>query len=155
MVRWKESESDSNRSLASTSGDSSTEKIAAGESGRQVAKVPTGQTRYSFLIRPRGGYTARLRRSLNSNGSPTPLTLLYEGPYGHVPSLHRFAEVLLVIGGSGISVGTSTIYRALEENPHAMVNLVWTCRRTKTYMNSIMEKELKAAFETGRLTFDA
>ena len=114
-----------------------------------------GETRYSFLIRPRTGYTARLRRSLNTDGSPTPITLLYEGPYGHVPDLHRFAEVLLVVGGSGISVGISTIYRALEDNPHALVNLVWTCRRTKTYMNSIMEKELKSAFETGRLAFDA
>ena len=114
-----------------------------------------GETRYSFLIRPRSGYTARLRRSLNTDGSPTPITLLYEGPYGHVPDLRRFGEILLVVGGSGISVGISTIYRALEDNPHALVNLVWTCRRTKTYMNSIMEKELKSAFETDRLTFDA
>ena len=81
--------------------------------------------------------------------------LLFEGPYGHVPDLHRFAEILVVVGGSGISVGTSTIYKALEDNPHAMVTLVWTCRRTKTYMNSIMKRELKSAFETGRLAFDA
>ena len=137
------------------SGDSLTDKNAAIEATQQASKVPAGQTQYSFLIRPRSGSTARLRRSLNMDGSPTPKTLLFEGPYGHVPDLHRFAEILLVFGGSGISVGISTIYRALGDNPHAMVNLVWTCRRTKTHMNSIMEKELKFAFETGRLAFDA
>ena len=83
------------------------------------------------------------------------ITLLFEGFYGYMPDLHRFTEILPAVGGSGISVGTSTVYKTLEDNCHATMDLVWTYRRTRTHMDSIMEKELKSAFESGRLPFDA
>ncbi|KAL9045839.1 MAG: hypothetical protein Q9214_001187 [Letrouitia sp. 1 TL-2023] len=55
----------------------------------------------------------------------------------------------------GISVGISHIYSALEQNPEAKLRLTWTCRRSSSYMDSVMEKELKSALETDRLAIDA
>ena len=118
-------------------------------------KEPEGSMRYSFLVRPRKGYTNRLRRSLLAGFGPTPINLLYEGPYGHVPNFKRFANVLLAIGGSGISVGISHIYNILEQSPEARMKLVWTCRKSKSYMDSVMERELRSALGTGRLRIDA
>lgn len=111
--------------------------------------------RYSFLVRPQKGFTNRLRRSLLANSGPMPTHLLYEGPYGHVPSFQRFANALLVIGGSGISVGISHVYNILEQSPEARLRLVWTCRKTQSYMDSVMETELRSALGTGRLRIDA
>lgn len=101
------------------------------------------------------GYTARLRHMVIANSGPTPMKLLYEGPYGKLPRVDGFANITLLIGGSGISVGISYIYKALAGNPDTTVNLVWTCRKSPLYMDSIMNKELRSALDTGRLTIDA
>lgn len=85
---------------------------------------------------------------------PISRTFLYEGPYGRIPDLRRFSDVLLVISGSEISIGVSFIYNTLEQNAHAMLNLVWTCRRSQTYMDTMMNKELRRALETGRLSIN-
>lgn len=83
------------------------------------------------------------------------MKLLYEGPYGKVPRVDHFANITLLIGGSGISVGISYIYQALTENPDTAVSLTWACRKSPLYMDSIMNKELRSALDTGRLTVDA
>ncbi|KAL8832606.1 MAG: hypothetical protein Q9191_000175 [Dirinaria sp. TL-2023a] len=108
--------------------------------------MPEGSPRYSFLVRPMNGYTARLRRKVIANSGPASMKLLYEGPYGKVPRVDRFANISLLIGGSGISVGISYIYKALAGNPETVSPL---------YMDSIMNKELRSALDTGRLTVDA
>ena len=126
--------------------------------GQSVSSSPgssKGLVRYSFLIRPFQGYTGRIRRCLTNEPSPTPMTFLYEGPYGTVHNLDRFNDVLLVIGGSGISVGISYIYNALEQNPSSRLRLVWTCRSKQSYMDSILSKELRSALATGRLEVEA
>ena len=126
--------------------------------GHSVSSSPgssKGSVRYSFLIRPFQGYTGRIRRRLTNEPNPTPMTFLYEGPYGTVHNLDRFNDVLLVIGGSGISVGISYIYNALEQNPCSRLKLVWTCRSKQSYMDSIMSTELRSALATGRLEVEA
>lgn len=136
-----------------TSGDGLGEKISSAVVTRPTQSTLEGSSAmYSFLVRPMNGFTARLRATSSKTQGPISKTFLYEGPYGRIPDLRRFSDVLLVIGGSGISIGISFVYNTLEQNADAMLNLVWTCRRSQTYMDSIMDQELRCALETGRLT---
>lgn len=130
------------------------EKSPVAAATRHASRIPEGSPRYSFLVRPYKGYTARLRRLVTARSAATPMRFLYEGPYGKVPGVDRFTNISLLIGGSGISVGISSIYKALEGNPDATVNLTWACRKSPLYMDSIMNKELRSALDTGRLTVD-
>lgn len=114
------------------------------------ATPPT--TRYSFLIRPYNGYTLSLARRIQS--TPRPQTFLYEGSYGHSPNLSRFTDICYIIGGSGVSVAISGIYRALDVNPTVRITLVWASR-TKFLIDSVLGRELKAAVDTGRVVVHA
>lgn len=166
LVRWIESrtstlssDAGSNSSMSEKFQEKSQDQIEQvatnGAAQFNPQKVPEGDERYVFLIRPYGGYTKRLSRAVTSSAAPTKATFFFEGPYGHIPRFDRFAEVLLIIGGSGVSVAVSHIYAALEQSPYSAIKLVWTCRRSQTYMDSVASRELKAAFDTGRLSIDA
>ncbi|KAL8735049.1 MAG: hypothetical protein Q9181_002971 [Wetmoreana brouardii] len=161
LVRWIEFRQDGINRVSSATKSASTlehgmgEKLIAEVSACQASGTLEGPTRYSFLVRPRNGYTARLRASLGSPLDSIRTRLLYEGPYGHVAELQRYSNILLFVGGSGTSVGISHIYNALERNADAILNLVWTCRRPGSCIESIMQKELRYALEIGRLTVDA
>lgn len=167
LAYWIELD-DNTHSSASTSQDNMNEKIPlevtktvtssdhspTQEWAPSSPRITDGTSRYSLLIRPGRGYTGRLRRSLTKAPEPTPLTFLYEGPYGRVHKLDHFSDILLVIGGSGISVGISYIYNTLKQNNTTRFRLVWACRSKRSYMDSILSKELRFALLTGRLKID-
>lgn len=138
---------------------------AANVTVARVSEPDNADFQYSFLIRPQKGFTSRLLRRTLKSAVPTQSPslshkLLFEGPYGHAPSLDRFERILVIIGGSGISVGISSIYEALEQrrktdgSRRLDMHLVWTCRR-RAMIESVMNRELKSAAASGLLAIDA
>lgn len=117
--------------------------------------------RYRFLIRPGDGFTRRLQRSAAALASADEdhlqrLPLLVEGPY---PSGSAFPEssgcksILILAGGSGISVAISTIQRALAAvKPQVTtVKLVWAVKRRAT-ADSVAREELRIFMLDSRFT---
>ncbi|KIW19029.1 hypothetical protein PV08_03319 [Exophiala spinifera] len=98
----------------------------------------------TFYIRPRGGWTMRLRDEClkEPSRSVRGLTLL-EGPYGQVRSpIHTFENVVFVVGGSGITVAMSYLQDHVERTTRPprrgrtmrtrtrQITLVWVTRKT-------------------------
>ncbi|RMZ81992.1 hypothetical protein DV737_g2339, partial [Chaetothyriales sp. CBS 132003] len=63
-----------------------------------------GQQKLTFIVRPFGGWTKRLREQClkSPTGVITP-HIFIEGPYGEHSPLHTYENVVFVVGGTGIS----------------------------------------------------
>jgi predicted ferric reductase len=80
-----------------------------------------------FLIRPYDGFTSRLKSYCLLH--PKELRVLVEGPYGHSEPLHRFPNVLFIVGGTGVAVTLSHISRLLSPTSRTQsVKIVWAVR---------------------------
>ncbi|KAF2760469.1 hypothetical protein EJ05DRAFT_285911 [Pseudovirgaria hyperparasitica] len=150
LVRWQESSSPSLPGSPVIDNEKTPdEKVPQNTTIAPISSTPS--TRYTFLIRPYKGYTSKLAHKMSKT---TNKTFLYEGPYGHTPDLSTYTDILLLIGGSGISVGISAIYTALATNPTARISLVWASRKA-ALIDSVLARELKCAVETGRVHVNA
>jgi hypothetical protein len=120
------------------------------------------QLNYRFLITPQKGFTGRLNKSVvaesaKSNGAESPcqrLPVLIEGPYQEKAqsiNFHSCSDILLVIGGSGISVGVSSIYKALSIHEASSVTLIWSVRKSDL-IRSVANEELQYALRDSRFT---
>lgn len=109
--------------------------------------------KYRFLIRPGNGFTRRLQRyaaansAIDKNNSAR-LPVLVEGPYTSgslAPERSGCESILVMAGGSGISVAISVIHRALATTKSNVtgVRLSWAIKRRAT-MESVANEELRA-----------
>lgn len=109
---------------------------------------------YSFVIGAQDGFTKRLARLVRSKGGSCSVPLLLEGPYGTRPPIECYEQVDLLIGGSGISVGTSAVYAALRSESVKRVRLVWAVRSTSA-LQDVVNTELRSAMEDSRFKLEA
>ena len=101
-----------------------------------------GRTRYTMLIQARDGYTKRLldRVSSSESACTQQLTMLLEGPYGsEAISLAHHSDILMIMGGVGITAAISRAY-ALLETGHT-VRLIWTVRK-RCFVDDVRAHEL-------------
>lgn len=69
-----------------------------------ILKDGVGQQKLTFLVRPWGSWTRRLRdECLKSPTSVITPKIFIEGPYGERSPLQTFENVVFIVGGSGIS----------------------------------------------------
>jgi ferric-chelate reductase len=89
-------------SAGSSSGQSIGPALPHGQ--RTVFHDSRGQQKLTFLVRPFGSWTRRLREEClqSPSGIITPHIFL-EGPYGERSPLHTFEHVVFIVGGTGIS----------------------------------------------------
>lgn len=116
---------------------------------------------YRFLITPQKGFTWLLNshavKSETTNGEESPcqrIPVLLEGPYQEETqtiNYHSCRDILLVIGGSGISVALSAIYKALSVQDISSVTLVWSVRKLEL-IESVANEELQCALRDSRFT---
>lgn len=127
--------------------------------GRKSSE-PGTELRYRFLIRPGDGFTRRLQRSAALKNADRDhlqrLPLLVEGPYtsgSSSPESSGCKNILVLAGGSGISVAISTIHRALATvKPQVTtVKLVWAVKHQAT-VESVAREELRAFMLDPRFT---
>lgn len=96
----------------------------------------------TFYVRPREGWTMRLRdECLNAASESVTTTMLLEGPYGQTVPVEAFDSVVFIVGGSGITVAMSYLQQHAERTRarHAdssegpctrtrRITLVWVAR---------------------------
>lgn len=128
-----------------------------------VQPVPSQseQLNYRFLIAPQKGFTWLLNKSAvkseTANGEELQcqrLPVLLEGPYQEETqtiNYHSCRDILLVIGGSGISVALSAIYKALSVQDISSITLVWSVRKLEL-IESVANEELQCALRDSRFT---
>ncbi|KIW85903.1 hypothetical protein Z517_01296 [Fonsecaea pedrosoi CBS 271.37] len=127
-----------------------------------VFKEKVGSQKLTFLIRPFGSWTKRLREEClkSPTGVITP-HIFIEGPYGEHSALHTYENVILVVGGTGIAGAIpylqDHITRA-SNNAQASRNggklatrtrditLIWATRQSAMLRN-VVEHELKPMFD--------
>lgn len=110
----------------------------------------SGRPSMTFMIRPRGGMTRRLRdRIRGKDASQTvQLRVLLEGPYGTPAQLGKFDDILFVAGGSGITAILPYIRlifeRGEKDGRHVPnVKLVWTVRN-EAFIRDVVSRDLEA-----------
>ncbi|KAK7699902.1 hypothetical protein SLS64_011333 [Diaporthe eres] len=140
----------------SVEGEKRTENLTV-----QPVSTPSEQLNYRFLIAPQKGFTRRLNDSAEKDQSGNEeelswqrLPVLLEGPYqeaSHTINFHSCKDILLVVGGSGISVALSSIYKALSIPEVSSVTLVWSARK-RTMIQSVANEELQVALRDSRFT---
>jgi len=105
----------------------------------------------TFLIRPVAGFTRRLcKLALRGNPtSPTPLSVLIEGPYGTPAPINRFDNVLYITGGTGIAVALAYLQQsaALPHQPHRREKLVFVSRQ-RAFIADVAARELRVLKST-------
>lgn len=135
------------------------EEKGAGDVTVQPVSPPSERLNYRFMIAPQKGFTRRLNnykpKSDTTDREELPsqhLPVLLEGPYpeqAYTINFHYCRDVLLVIGGSGISVALSSIYKALSIKETTSVTLVWSVRHSEL-IRSVANEELQRALTEPR-----
>ncbi|CAN8103031.1 unnamed protein product [Discula destructiva] len=145
----------------------SNEKVNDEKNGNLMVKqekssVTGAGLNYRFLIRPGDGFTRRLQRFAALHGThdkaQMALPLLIEGPYSSgnaSPEKSGCKSILILAGGSGISVAVGAIQRALatSKSDVAEVRLVWAVRRLAT-VHSLAREELRVFLLDPRFTME-
>ncbi|EMD63374.1 hypothetical protein COCSADRAFT_143289 [Bipolaris sorokiniana ND90Pr] len=89
--------------------------------------VPKASSNLVFLIRPYNGFTSRLRSSCLLH--PRKIRVLVDGPYGHVAPLRTFANVLFLVGGTGVAIPLSHLSGLFTGSSQVLhVKIVWAVR---------------------------
>jgi NAD(P)H-flavin reductase len=107
---------------------------------------------HSLLIRPYRGFTGRLQKKLSKSPDPTTstqLTVFLEGPYGNALDLRSFSDVLIIVGGSGITAAISHS-NFLLPTQQTSVHVVWAVQHSHL-VDNICENELKEALNDAKL----
>ncbi|KAK4495065.1 hypothetical protein PRZ48_013392 [Zasmidium cellare] len=120
-------------------------------------KRKSAEAHHTFLIRPRNGFTGRLRTKTTASSGETKskdIRVLIEGPYGCELTLHQYSTVVLVVGGAGITAAISRMYSLLRTaaSPH-FVRLVWATQKREV-VDDICAHELDGVLGNPRLRAD-
>ncbi|KAF2095576.1 ferric-chelate reductase [Rhizodiscina lignyota] len=93
-----------NHSAGPSSSHSSDIDRPVSQDTRNVFHDVVGKEKLTFIIRPFGSWTRRLREEClkSPTGVITPHIFL-EGPYGECSPLHTFENVVFIVGGTGVS----------------------------------------------------
>lgn len=105
-------------------------------------------TAHSLLIRPYRGFTGRLQQKLIKSSEHNPstnLTIFLEGPYGSALDLRSFSDVLIIVGGSGITAAISHSNFLLPAQNTA-VHVVWAVQDSGL-VETVCANELKHAMQ--------
>ncbi|CZT15077.1 uncharacterized protein RCC_12099 [Ramularia collo-cygni] len=123
-----------------------------------VDKVITNETipdtrgsndaRHTFLIRPKDGFTQRLRHKHSKQ-----FHVLLEGPYGLELYMHQYAAVVMIVGGSGITAAVSRTYSLLRKTAPPYVRLVWVAQKQAT-VDDVCANELSGVLGNSRFKMD-
>jgi predicted ferric reductase len=152
LASWQENsktvEPQPTLSLSASSQFQSTKPALLASEVQQTDEVQA-QPRLSFIIRPRDGFTSRLRDSIMKSGtlgSPTSVTVLAEGPYGSAAPVDRFQNILLIVGGSGITVALSYlqgIFEKISDREHGTnIHVIWSTRQRK-FADEIVKNDMQ------------
>ncbi|KAI6711438.1 ferric reductase like transmembrane component [Diplocarpon mali] len=93
---------------------------SSGSSSRQTSQTRTrpgqpSRPSVTFLVRPRKGITSSIQRDLSLvRGTPVPLPLSIEGPYGRAANLASAESILCIAGGMGITALMAYVQRFVE-----------------------------------------
>ncbi|KAF2170434.1 hypothetical protein M409DRAFT_19255 [Zasmidium cellare ATCC 36951] len=120
-------------------------------------KRKSSEAHHTFLIRPRNGFTDRLRTktsTLPGEEKSKDIRVLIEGPYGCELTIHQYSTVVLVVGGAGITAAISRMYSLLRTagSPH-FVRLVWATQK-REMVDDICAHELDGVLGSPRLRTD-
>ncbi|KAI2818165.1 hypothetical protein CBS115989_5477 [Aspergillus niger] len=107
-----------------------------------------------LLRRPYEGWTKRLKEQCLRSGYTCHPTLHIEGPYGHRVSLGEFEHVVMITGGTGISVATAYLQDLLGGSRgdgeggdgygrSQQIDLHWTVREAALF-GELCQRELAA-----------
>lgn len=120
----------------------------------------SGDVNHSFLIRPYGGFTERLRDGATSKGSIEAgaagevrlETIFLEGPYGAKLDLSTYSDVLIIAGGSGITAAVSHTFYLLPTGK-TKVQVSWAVPQ-RHLVDDICNNELAAVMRHPRFAMD-
>ncbi|EGX96137.1 ferric-chelate reductase [Cordyceps militaris CM01] len=119
-----------------------------------------GQSYKTFLIRPRNGFTRRLRDSIikQDQAGLSRLRVVLEGPYGTGANMSSFNEMLFIAGGSGITAILPYIRRLFEDAAQdapcpPRVRLVWAVRRAG-FARDVLANDLRLVEAAASLQVD-
>lgn len=115
---------------------------------------------HSFLIRPYGGFTERMRDGiatkaeleLGQTGQVKEQTIFLEGPYGTKLDLSKYSDVLIIAGGSGITAAISHTFHLLPIGS-TRVRVSWAVPQRRL-VDDICNNELAAVMRHPRFTMD-
>lgn len=106
------------------------------------------EARHTFLIRPRDGFTQRLR-----NKHSRQFHVLLEGPYGNELDMHQYDTVVMIVGGSGITAAISRAYALLRCGSPRSVRLIWAVQK-RDIADDVCAHELSGILGKSRFELD-
>jgi predicted ferric reductase len=113
------------------------QRSSSTESSTLLTPWSTPNSTLTFLIRPYAGFTSRLHSHALLH--PTTLHILIDGPYGTSLPLHLHANILFIVGGTGIAVPLSHLARLLSPASHVQrVTIVWALRE-HAFLASVLQ----------------
>ncbi|KAK9424978.1 putative FAD-binding FR-type domain-containing protein [Seiridium unicorne] len=124
------------------------------ESVKSDATHPEKST-MDFIIRPYDSFTLRLARAAErASPLPSSLRVLVEGPYGHTQPLHRYSNILFIVGGSGIVAALVHLRELCEAgNQTKNIHIVWAVREA-AFASSVLREDMSDLHESGKLSLD-
>lgn len=97
-----------------SSSSAKTPKLHEGSTRVGVGGGSNGK-KLTFYVRPRAGWTMRLRdECLRALSGSVATTLMLEGSYGQTSPVDTFENVVFIVGGSGITVAMSYLQEHVE-----------------------------------------
>ena len=130
-------------SLSPVSSRPSTHRTDSASSSESDALLTPGHSLKSepsmvYLIRPYDGFTKRLKKYCLTH--PKALRVNVEGPYGYSIPLRHYANVLFIVGGTGIAVPLSHLAHLLAvESPVQSVKIIWAVRKDAFLASMLLE----------------
>ncbi|KAK5243435.1 hypothetical protein LTS06_010798, partial [Exophiala xenobiotica] len=115
---------------------------------KRTSMVRDAEYKLVFFVRPYSSWTQRLKQKcLNSaTGSVNPKALI-EGPYGERSPLHLYENVVLIVGGTGLSGALPYLLdhirrAAIGETRTRHITLVW-CAKQAAMIRDVAARELQ------------
>lgn len=159
LCSWAAADVDSDLE-SPTSGSDDEKKVDRFKTSDANDTSLSSQVNHSFLIRPYGGFTERLRDGATSKatvesgavGETREETIFLEGPYGSKLDLSTYSDVLVIAGGSGITAAISHTFHLLPTGK-TNVRVSWAVPQ-RHLVDDICNNELAAVMRHPRFKMD-